>query len=51
VARGIADVLDTDREELALQTSEGARLIRERMGLEAWTARLFELYGGLLPER
>jgi glycosyltransferase involved in cell wall biosynthesis len=51
VARVIADVLDTDREELALQTSEGARLIRERMGLEAWTARLFELYGGLLPER
>jgi glycosyltransferase EpsD len=44
LADGVSGLLDEPASVLAAETGEAGRLIAARMGLEAWTERLFDLY-------
>ena len=50
LADGVADLLDEPTDALAAETAEARRRIAERMSLEAWTQRLFDVYGRALQE-
>jgi glycosyltransferase involved in cell wall biosynthesis len=48
LADGVEELLDEPTDALAAETAEASRRIAERMSLEAWTRRLFDLYGRTL---
>jgi glycosyltransferase involved in cell wall biosynthesis len=48
LADGVADLFNEPPEAVAAETAEAGRRIAERMSLEAWTRRLFDLYGRAL---
>ena len=48
LADGIADLLDEPTDAVAAETAEARRRIADTMSLEAWTRRLFDLYGRAL---
>jgi len=49
LADAVAHALGRDRAESAARTADAARLITEKMGLEAWVQRLFSLYDEVGP--
>jgi glycosyltransferase involved in cell wall biosynthesis len=50
LADGVAGLLDEPPAAVAAETAEASRRIAERMSLEAWTRRLFDLYGRSLQD-
>jgi glycosyltransferase involved in cell wall biosynthesis len=45
IASGVLSLIGEPPDSVAAETSEAASLIASRMGLEAWTRRLFDHYG------